>query len=31
MLSVNFHGFYEFAAQDRFQGQSFGVSIAKKF
>jgi hypothetical protein len=31
MLSVNTHYFYEFAAQDRFQGQSFGISIAKKF
>lgn len=30
-LVVNFHAFYEFAAQDRFQGQSFGLSIAKKF
>jgi len=28
---VNFHGFYEFASEDRFQGASFGVSIAKKF
>jgi hypothetical protein len=31
MLSVNFHGFYEFAAEDRFQGSSFGVNIGKKF
>lgn len=31
MLSVNFHGFSEFAAQDRFQGSSFGLNIAKKF
>ena len=31
MLSVNLHGFYEYAAEDRFQGGSFGVSIAKKF
>jgi hypothetical protein len=29
--SVNFHGFYEFVAQDRFQGQSFGLNIGKKF
>ena len=25
------HGFYEFAAQDRFQGRSFGISLTKKF
>ena len=31
MLSVNVHGFYEFAAEDRFQGSSFGLTIAKKF
>jgi hypothetical protein len=31
MLSVNFHGFYEFAAKDRFQGGSFGITLAKKF
>ena len=31
LLSVNFHGFYEFSAQDRFQGASFGLNIAKKF
>jgi hypothetical protein len=30
-LSMNSHGFYEYAAKDRFQGQSFGLSIAKKF
>jgi hypothetical protein len=30
MLSVNFHGFYEFNARDRFQGESFGLSIVKK-
>jgi len=29
--SLTFHGFYEFAAKDRFQGASFGVSLAKKF
>jgi hypothetical protein len=25
------HGFYEFAAQDRFQGGTFGISLTKKF
>lgn len=30
-LSVNLHGFYEYSAEDRFQGGSFGVSVAKKF
>ncbi len=30
-LSVNLHGFYEYFAEARFQGGSFGVSIAKKF
>jgi len=30
-LVVNFHAFYEFAAEDRFQGQAYGISIAKKF
>lgn len=30
-LVVNLHYFYEFAAKDRFQGQAFGISIAKKF
>jgi hypothetical protein len=29
--ALTFHGFYEFAAEDRFQGQSFGLSITKKF
>jgi hypothetical protein len=29
--SLNVHYFSEFAAQDRFQGQVFGVSMAKKF
>jgi hypothetical protein len=28
---LNFHAFYEFSAQDRFQGQAFGFSLAKKF
>ena len=31
VLSVNVHGFYEYVAVSRFQGGSFGVSIAKKF
>ena len=30
-LALNFHAFYEYAAEDRFQGQSYGISIAKKF
>lgn len=30
-LVVNFHAFYEYSAQDRFQGQSYGISIGKKF
>ena len=29
--TLNFHYFYEFSAQDRFQGQSIGLNIAKKF
>ena len=29
--SLNLHYFGEFAAQDRFQGQVFGFSLAKKF
>lgn len=28
---LNAHYFYEFEAKDRFQGQSFGVSLAKQF
>ena len=31
LASLNFHAFYEFAATDRFQGQAYGVSVAKKF
>jgi len=31
VLSVNVHGFYEYLAKDRFQGGSFGISVAKKF
>ena len=31
VLSVTLHGFYEYLAEDRFQGGSFGVSVAKKF
>jgi hypothetical protein len=30
-LVVNFHGFYEYASVDRFQGASIGLNIAKKF
>ena len=29
--ALTFHGFYEFAAKDRFQGESFGISLSKKF
>jgi hypothetical protein len=29
--ALNFHYFYEFAAQDRFQGQSIGLNFAIKF
>ncbi|MEW6444382.1 MAG: transporter [bacterium] len=28
---LTFHALYEFAAEDRFQGQAFGVTIIKKF
>jgi hypothetical protein len=31
LASLTFHGFYEFAAKDRFQGHSVGLSIAKSF
>ena len=31
VLSINVHGFYEYLAVSRFQGGSFGVSVAKKF
>ena len=31
VASLNGHYFGEFAAQDRFQGQVVGVSVAKKF
>ena len=31
MVSLNFHGFYEYVAQDRFQGESFGVNVGMKF
>jgi hypothetical protein len=31
VASLNVHYFGEFAAQDRFQGQSFGLSLAKQF
>jgi hypothetical protein len=30
-LSLNCHAFYEYASEGRFQGTSFGVTIAKKF
>ena len=29
--SLNFHYFYEFAAKDRFQGESIGLNLAVKF
>jgi hypothetical protein len=29
--ALTVHGFYEYAAEDRFQGASVGVSLAKKF
>jgi hypothetical protein len=29
--TLNFHYFYEYAADDRFQGQSIGLNLAKKF
>jgi hypothetical protein len=29
--ALNFHAFYEFSAQDRFQGQAFGLNLSKKF
>lgn len=31
LASLSFHAFAEFAATDRFQGQAFGVTIARKF
>jgi hypothetical protein len=31
LAALTFRGFYEFAAKDRFQGHSFGLSIAKSF
>lgn len=30
-LEFNCHGFYEYAAENRFQGASFGVNLIKKF
>jgi len=30
-MALTFHGFYEFAAKDRFQGESFGISLSKRF
>lgn len=29
--ALTFHGFYEYDAEDRFQGQSYGLSLSKKF
>ena len=29
--ALNFHAFYEFSAQDRFQGHAFTISLVKKF
>ena len=29
--ALNLHGYYEYAAEDRFQGTTFGLSIVKKF
>jgi len=31
LTSLNVHGFYDYAAQSRFQGWSLGINIAKKF
>jgi len=31
MTTLTFHGFHEYAAKDRPQGESLGSSIAKKF
>ena len=28
---LTLHGYYEYAAEDRFQGKAFGLSIVKKF
>lgn len=28
---LSFHGFYEYEAEDRFQGQSYNLSLSKKF
>jgi hypothetical protein len=30
-VGLNFHYFYEFYTEDRFKGQSFGISLSKKF
>ncbi len=30
MLALNFHAFAEFASEDRFQGQVYGINLAKK-
>jgi len=31
LLSVNTHYFHEYSAEDRFQGEAYGVNLAKKF
>ena len=31
MLIVNFRGFYEYHAEERVQGASFGINVTKKF
>jgi hypothetical protein len=31
MASLTVHGFYEYAAENRFQGDSFGLNLVKKF
>jgi hypothetical protein len=31
MLALNFRGFYEYHAEERLQGESFGINISRKF
>jgi hypothetical protein len=31
MLSINFRAMHEYSSKDRFQGESYGLSVAKKF
>jgi hypothetical protein len=31
LVSLNFHGFYDYLAKDRFQGEALGVNLSKKF